>query len=473
MENGGYIVAIDLGSNTVTVVVGTKTDDGKIKILNKEISSVQGGGMVRGEIKNIDLVSQSIKAAVNAIESRTGIRITEAYTGISGQHIRSVKQPYYVFASRGDEIRQEDVRQLHDSMRNVPAPDGEKILQIIPQNYIIDDKEETANPVGTFGNKLASTFNIILGDTVAINRFEMALKRVNISPLGIYLNAIASGEAVLTPDEKEEGIAVIDIGGGTTDIVVYQNNIIRHVGIVPIGGNAINKDIRSYGILEKHVESLKTRYGEAVRDAAQPDKYITTPGLSAKASKEISAQNLAAIIEARMLDIIDFAIEEIKKSGYHDKLGAGVILTGGGAKLKHIDLLFKNYTGLDVRVAGAESNLEEASLDLAGDPAMATAIGLLIRAYDELDQNKITSRTRPLVPRSTNNGLTPSGFNQKTNDKIPQGGNTNGGQTPPTTPPKPPIPPTPPPAKKENPIKRLFNKLERILGEDEIEDNEI
>ncbi len=473
MENGGYIVAIDLGSNTVTVVVGTKTDDGKIKILDKEISSVQGGGMVRGEIKNIDLVSQSIKAAVNAIESRTGIRITEAYTGISGQHIRSVKQPYYVFASRGDEIRQEDVRQLHDSMRNVPAPDGEKILQIIPQNYIIDDKEETANPVGTFGNKLASTFNIILGDTVAINRFEMALKRVNISPLGIYLNAIASGEAVLTPDEKEEGIAVIDIGGGTTDIVVYQNNIIRHVGIVPIGGNAINKDIRSYGILEKHVESLKTRYGEAVRDAAQPDKYITTPGLSAKASKEISAQNLAAIIEARMLDIIDFAIEEIKKSGYHDKLGAGVILTGGGAKLKHIDLLFKNYTGLDVRVAGAESNLEEASLDLAGDPAMATAIGLLIRAYDELDQNKITSRTRPLVPRSTNNGLTPSGFNQKTNDKIPQGGNTNGGQTPPTTPPKPPIPPTPPPAKKENPIKRLFNKLERILGEDEIEDNEI
>lgn len=473
MENGGYIVAIDLGSNTVTVVVGTKTDDGKIKILDKEISSVQGGGMVRGEIKNIDLVSQSIKAAVNAIESRTGIRITEAYTGISGQHIRSVKQPYYVFASRGDEIRQEDVRQLHDSMRNVPAPDGEKILQIIPQNYIIDDKEETANPVGTFGNKLASTFNIILGDTVAINRFEMALKRVNISPLGIYLNAIASGEAVLTPDEKEEGIAVIDIGGGTTDIVVYQNNIIRHVGIVPIGGNAINKDIRSYGILEKHVESLKTRYGEAVRDAAQPDKYITTPGLSAKASKEISAQNLAAIIEARMLDIIDFAIEEIKKSGYHDKLGAGVILTGGGAKLKHIDLLFKNYTGLDIRVAGAESNLEEASLDLAGDPAMATAIGLLIRAYDELDQNKITSRTRPLVPRSTNNGLTPSGFNQKTNDKIPQGGNTNGGQTPPTTPPKPPIPPTPPPAKKENPIKRLFNKLERILGEDEIEDNEI
>lgn len=470
MENGGYIVAIDLGSNTVTVVIGTKTDDGKIKILDKEISSVQGGGMVRGEIKNIDLVSQSIKTAVNAIESRTGIRITEAYTGISGQHIRSVKQPYYVFASRGDEIRQEDVRQLHDSMRNVPAPDGEKILQIIPQNYVIDDKEETANPVGTFGNKLASTFNIILGDTVAINRLEMALKRVNIAPMGLYLNAIAAGEAVLTPDEKEEGVAVIDIGAGTTDIVVYQNNIIRHVGIVPMGGNVINKDIRSYGILEKHVESLKTRYGEAVRDAAQPDKYITTPGLSAKASKEISAQNLAAIIEARMLDIIDFAIEEIKKSGYHDKLGAGVVLTGGGAKLKHIDLLFKNYTGLDVRVAGAESNLEEESLNLAGDPAIATAIGLLIRAYNEPGQSKTANRARPLTPRSVNDETSPSGNKRSLNDFY-QTQNTNTIQE--ENPDEDQQPPTPPAPKTENSVKRFFNKLRTYFEEDEIEDNEI
>ena len=475
MENGGYIVAIDLGSNTVVAVVGTKTEDGKIRILDKEISTVQGAGMVRGEIKNIDLVSQSIKNAVNAIEERMGIRITEAYTGISGQHIRSVKQPYYVFASRGDEIRQEDVRQLHDSMRNVPAPDGEKILQIIPQNYIIDDKEETANPVGTFGNKLASTFNIILGDTVAINRLEMALKRVNIAPLGLYLNAIASGEAVLTPDEKEEGVAVIDIGGGTTDVVVYQDNIIRHVGIVPMGGNVINKDIRSYGILEKHVESLKTRYGEAMRDAAQPDKYITTPGLSAKASKEISAQNLAAIIEARMLDIIDFAIEEIKKSGYHDKLGAGVVLTGGGAQLKHVDLLFKSYTGLDARVAGAESNLDESSLESAGSPALTTAIGLLMKAYEDRAQNKTINRSRPLSPRpATKEQLSNTGVKrnlndfyqsrQNINDGIEEGGGDDGTEETPVKNNKP---------EKKSAIKRFFNRLRDYLEEDEIEDNEI
>ena len=361
VENGDYIVAIDLGTNTVVAMIGTKGEDGRIRVIDREVSAVQGAGMIRGEIKNIDLVSRSIKEAVDAIGERQGIRITEAYAGISGQHIRSVKQPYYVFASRGGEIRQEDVRQLHDSMRNVPAPEGEKILQIIPQNYIVDDEEETANPVGTFGNKLASTFNIILGDSVAINRLEMALKRVDIVPLGLFLNAIASAEAVLTPDEKEEGVAVVDIGAGTTDVVVYQKNIIRHVGIIPMGGNVINKDIRSYGILEKHVENLKTRYGEAMRDAAQPDKYITTPGLSAKASKEISSQNLAAIIEARMLDIIDFVVEELKKSGFQDRLAAGVVLTGGGAQLKHVETLFKSYTGMDARVAGAESTLDGVS----------------------------------------------------------------------------------------------------------------
>ena len=388
VENGDYIVAIDLGTNTVVAMIGTKGEDGRIRVIDREVSAVQGAGMIRGEIKNIDLVSRSIKEAVDAIGERQGIRITEAYAGISGQHIRSVKQPYYVFASRGGEIRQEDVRQLHDSMRNVPAPEGEKILQIIPQNYIVDDEEETANPVGTFGNKLASTFNIILGDSVAINRLEMALKRVDIVPLGL----------VLTPDEKEEGVAVVDIGAGTTDVVVYQKNIIRHVGIIPMGGNVINKDIRSYGILEKHVENLKTRYGEAMRDAAQPDKYITTPGLSAKASKEISSQNLAAIIEARMLDIIDFVVEELKKSGFQDRLAAGVVLTGGGAQLKHVETLFKSYTGMDARVAGAESTLDGESLETAGQPAMATAVGILARAFDERAQNK-TSRSKQQVVR--------------------------------------------------------------------------
>ncbi|MFR2859447.1 MAG: cell division protein FtsA [Alistipes ihumii] len=382
VENGDYVVAIDLGTNTVVTVVGTKDEDGRIRIVDREVAPVQGMGMVRGEIKNIELVSQSIKATVAAIEQRQQIRITEAYAGVSGQHIRCVKHPYHVF-SRGGEIRQEDVQHLHDSMRNVPAPEGEKILQIIPQSYVVDDEEETSSPVGTFGTKLASTFNILLGDSTAISRVEMALKRGGVAPLGLFLNAVASAEAVLSEDEKQEGVAVIDIGGGTTDVTVYEKNIIRHVGIVPMGGNVVNKDIRSYGILEKHVESLKTRYGGAMREKAQPDKFITTPGLSAKAPKEISCQNLAAIIEARMQDIIDFAIEEIKKSGYQNKLSAGVVLTGGGAQLRDLDALFKSYTGMDVRVAGPEAVLAADSPDEATGPDMSTAVGILAKAFAE------------------------------------------------------------------------------------------
>lgn len=274
MENGDYIVAIDLGTNTVVAMIGTKGEDGRIRVIDREVSAVQGAGMIRGEIKISTWFPEASRRPSMRSGERQGIRITEAYAGISGQHIRSVKQPYYVFASRGGRSARRTSASCTTVCATFRLPEGEKILQIIPQNYIVDDEEETANPVGTFGNKLASTFNIILGDSVAINRLEMALKRVDIVPLGLFLNAIASAEAVLTPDEKEEGVAVVDIGAGTTDVVVYQKNIIRHVGIIPMGGNVINKDIRSYGILEKHVENLKTRYGEAMRDAAQPTNTL-------------------------------------------------------------------------------------------------------------------------------------------------------------------------------------------------------
>ena len=379
MEKKNYIVAIDLGTNTVAAVVGTRGDDGRVTIIDAEISPVQG--MVRGEIKNIEQVAAGIKQTVEAVEERLGIKVMEAYAGISGHHIRSVKQPYHVFVGRDGEIREEDVRMLHDSMRNVQAPDGEKIIQIIPQNYIVDDEEETENPVGTFGKKLGGTFNFVIGDANAIGRVERALARVEIKSLGVFLNAVASAEAAATAEEKEEGVAVVDIGGGMTDVTIWYKNSIRHVGIIPLGGNSINKDIRSYGILEKHIENLKVKYGSAMRDLAQGDKYITTPGLSARAPKEISFKNLAAIIEARMLDIIDLVMEDVKASGYKDKLGAGVVLTGGTAQLKDLAELFKSYTGIDVRIALPEAGIEEDSkVELCA--ALSTAVGIVIKGLE-------------------------------------------------------------------------------------------
>ena len=376
MENGDYVVAIDLGTNTVATVVGTRGEGGKVRIIDCEISPVQG--VVRSEIKNVELVAQSIKRTIEAIEARQQITIREAYAGISGQHIRCVKYPYYVFVGRDGEIREEDVQKLHESMGNVQAPDGETIIQIIPQNYIVDD-EETMNPVGAFGNKLEAVFNFVLGDNNAVSRVKRALQKVEIRQAGLFLNAVASAEAVATEDEKEEGVAVVDIGGGTTDVTVFYKNSVRHVGIVPMGGNAINRDIRSYGILERHVESLKVRYGSARRDQIKTEMSIKTPGLNARMPKEISLLNLAAIIEARMLDIIDFVMAEIKASGCQQKLGAGVVLTGGAAQMKDLDLLFKNYTGIDVRVATPDTVIEPGSIESASNPALATAVGLLLK----------------------------------------------------------------------------------------------
>lgn len=382
MENGDYKVAIDLGTNTVAAVVGTRGEDGKVRIIDCEISPVEG--MVRSEIKNVELVAQCIKRVVEAIEQRQQISIRDAFTGISGQHIRCVKYPYYVFVGNDNEISSEDVQKLNESMANVQAPDGETIIQIIPQSYIVDG-EETMSPVGAFGNKLEAVFNFVLGDNNAVNRVKRALQKVELRQAGIFLNAVASAEAVLTQDEKEEGVAVVDLGGGTTDVTVFYKNSVRHIGIVPMGGNSINKDIRAYGILERHAENLKIRYGSAMRDQVKSETLIRTPG---RMSKEISQLNLAAIIEARMLDIIDLTMAEIKASGCQDKLAAGVVLTGGAAQMKDLDLLFKSYTGLDVRVAVPEAVLEEGSCDAALNPALSTAVGLLLKGFSSQRQTR-------------------------------------------------------------------------------------
>ena len=380
MENKDYMVSIDLGSNNVAVVVGERTDDGKIAIVDSCIREVQG--VTRGEIKNIERVAASISKAVQEVEERLGIKIGEAFTGISGQGIKCAKNSYYVFVGKDGEIRDEDVRKLGESMRNVQAPEGEKIIQIIPQNYIVDDEEEVADPVGMFGKKLEATFNFIIAENNAVNRLEKALAKIGVEQTHMFVNALASAEAVVLPDEKELGVAVLDIGGGTTDITIFHDNMVRHAGVIPIGSNSINKDIRAYGILERYVVSLKIKYGSALKEGASTDKLISVPGLTARDPKEISFYNLAAIIEARMLDIIEYVQMEIRNSGYEGRLGAGFVITGGGALLKDLDALIRNTTGQHVRIATPVTEVTDESVEAASDPRLSTAIGLLIKGME-------------------------------------------------------------------------------------------
>ena len=244
---------------------------------------------------------------------------------------------------------------------------------------MVDDNQEVRNPVGSFGKKLSSTFNFILCLRTPMQRLDMALKRLGIKLLGVTPNALATPEALLSPDEKEEGVAVVDVGGGVTDVTVYYRNVVRYIASIPMGASAINRDIRTMSVPEKHVESLKQKYGSAVAELAPEDKLIRVSGRTARDAKDILLRNLATVIEARAMDIVEFVLQEIKDSGYAGKLSYGIVLTGGSAKLKDLDELFRRMSGLDVRVAVPEIGIAEESLPKVADPACSTVVGLLLK----------------------------------------------------------------------------------------------
>ena len=379
MERKNYTVAVDLGCSSVVVAVGEKTPEGLLDVVCIVSKPVEEG-VHAGRIENIELVSQAIRAAVSAAEEESGIRITEAYAGISGDFVRCARHTDHVFVyDPQNGVNQKDVDALFDRMRNVQAPDDETIMERVPQNYMVDDDQEVRNPVGSFGKKLSSTFNFILCQKTPMQRLDMALKRLGIRMLGVVSDAMATPESVLLPDEKEEGVAVVNVGAGLTDVTVYYRNVVRYIASIPMGASAINRDIRTMSVPEKHVESLKQKYGSAVAELAPDDKLIRVNGRTAREAKDILLRNLATVIEARATDIVEFVQQEIKDSGFAGKLAYGIVLTGGSAKLKDLDELFRRLTGLDVRVALPESGITESSKEKVADPAFSTVVGLLIR----------------------------------------------------------------------------------------------
>lgn len=382
MEKRNYTVAVDLGTTNVVVAVGAKDSEGLMDVMSIVSKPVEG--VNAGKIENIELVSQAIKAAVTEVEAELGIRITEAYAGISGEFVRCARHKDHVFACDPQNgVNQRDVDSLFDRMRNVQAPDDETIMERVPQNYVVDDNQEVKNPVGSFGKKLSSTFNFILCLKTPMQRLDMALKRLGIGMMGVCSNALATPEGVLSADEKQEGVAVVDLGGGVTDVTVYYRNVVRYIATIPMGAAAINRDIRSMSVPEKHVESLKKKYGSAVADLAPEDKLIRVNGRTAREAKDILLHNLATVIEARATDIAEFVKEEIKDSGYAQKLAYGIVLTGGSSQLKDIDELFRRVTGMDVRIGLPEAGVTELSKEKLTDPAYASAVGILLKGAEQ------------------------------------------------------------------------------------------
>lgn len=378
MEKRSYTVAIDLGSSKVAVAAGVRNEDGLLDVAALAVKPVEG--VNAGRIDNIELVSRAVKEAVTNVEEELGIRITEAYAGISGEFVRCARHTDHVFVyDPQNGVSRRDVDALFDRMRNVQAPDDETIMERVPQNYVVDDAQEVKNPVGSFGKKLSSTFNFVLCLQTPMQRLDMALRRLGIRMLAVYPDALATPEAVLLPDEKEEGVAVVDLGAGTTDVAVYFRNVVRYVATVPIGASAINSDIRSLSVPEKYVENLKCKYGSAVAELAPENKLIRVSGRTVKEAKDILLRNLATVIESRATDIAEFVMQELKDSGYAQKLAYGIVLTGGSAQLKDVDELFRRVTGMDVRLGSVESGFTDEARQKLADPALATVAGLLLK----------------------------------------------------------------------------------------------
>lgn len=374
-----YIAAIDLGSKNIVTVVGLKDKDSNIEIIGTSITPSEG--MENGTIRNVESMAISIKKSIEEVESKLGVQIEAVYAGISGSFIKSIRHSYFVFVSNRDgEIKLDDVKKINESMDNVQVSDHERILKRIPQHYVLDNKsdEMVTNPIGMYGRKLENSFIFIVGDNGVISRVENAISRTGLKITNLFVNPVVSAEAVLLPEEKSEGVLYMDIGAGTTDICIYKDNIVRHVAALPIGGNMINKDIQTYGFMAKHVEPLKVSHGSAVSKLASVDQLVRIKGVSSNDEKIISYQNLAVIIESRLLDIIELAMTELKRSGYEGALRAGIVLSGGVSLTKDIDILFREQTRMAVRIATPVINLVKEGSQVVDSPLYSTAVGLLL-----------------------------------------------------------------------------------------------
>jgi len=378
-----YVAAIDLGTTKIVTLIGKKNPNGKFQIVS--YSKTSSTGIKRGVVLNIEETVASIQQTVEEVQTQSGIILSDVFVGIAGQHIRSIKNRGYINRdSFESEITTEDVQKLINDMYKIPIEVGEEILHVLPQDFIVDN-EPGVRPIGMMGRRLEANFHIVIGQTASAKNIEKCVNRVGLKVNDLILEPLASAEAVLTEDEKEAGVVLVDIGGGTTDVAIFYDGIVRHTAVIPFGGNVITNDIKEgCSILFRQAESLKVQFGSALGDMAPEDKIVTIPGISGREPKEISFKSLAYIIQSRMEEIIDAVSFEIDNSGYAEKLSAGIVLTGGGALLRHLSQLVKFKTGFDVRIGYPNEHLSADSNEDINQPMNSTAIGLILKGYDQL-----------------------------------------------------------------------------------------
>ena len=432
MEKNELFIGLDIGTTKIVAMIGIVNEYDKLKIIG--IGKSKSLGVHRGVVNNISQTIQSIQGAINEAENNSNEKVDKVIVGIAGQHIRSLQHSDYITRENSDQVIDDsDLEKLINQVYKLVMMPGEEIIHVLPQDFKIDGQSEIKEPIGMFGGRLEANFHVVVGQVSSIKNIARCVKSSGIDFDGITLEPIASADAVLSTEEKEAGVALVDIGGGTTDLAIFKDGIIRHTSVIPFGGNIITDDIKEgCSIIEKQAELLKIKFGSAWPGENKENEIVSIPGLRGRDPKEISLKNLSKIIHARVVEIIEQVYMEIKNYGHEEqkkKLIAGIVLTGGGSQLKHLKQLVEYVTGMDTRVGLPNEHLAGNNSIEISNPTFATAVGLVMNSMKNrknlnmnqktlIDSNKDNIENDEEINSELNQTDTTKSIFEKFTDKI-------------------------------------------------------
>src|SRR5690349_566657 len=384
------IVGLDIGTTKIAVIAGRKNEFGKLEILG--FGRANSNGVKHGQVLNIDETIKAIKTALeNCYASNPNLDVNEVYVGIAGHHIKSLQtRGDIVRQNTEEEITQAEIDQLVSDQYKTYIPAGDQIIDVIPQEFTVDNFQNIPNPIGYSGVKVGANFHIITGDKNAIRNINRSVEKSGLHTKDLVLKPLASSDAVMEQEVLEAGVAIVDIGGGTTDLAVFYEGILKHTAVIPFAGENITNDIKTgLGVLKTQAEQMKVQFGSALSNEAKANAYITIPGLRGMPAKEISVKNLANIIQARMSEIMDFVSYHLKQVGLDNRmLNGGIVLTGGGSQLKHLIQLTEYVTGLNARIGFPTEHLAGGHIEELARPTYSTCIGLILKGYSDYEHNR-------------------------------------------------------------------------------------
>ncbi|HEX9951894.1 MAG TPA: cell division protein FtsA [Rubricoccaceae bacterium] len=378
LDGDRLVVGVDIGTTKICAVVASQDAGGRIHI--RGVGVAESDGLNRGVVVNIDKTVEAVKKAIGEAERAAGAKTRSVVVGIAGDHIQSFQSRGVITVS-GGEIDRDDVRRLLEDTRHVAMPADREILHVLPQEFIVDGQDGVADPIGMSGVRLEANVHIITGLVSAAKNVYRCIEKAGYLVDDIVLEPLASSHAVLHDDEKEVGVVLVDIGGGTTDIAIFEDKTIRHTAVVAVAGNKVTDDLRKgLGILHDQAERLKQQFGVALVDMVAEDQEITIPGIGGRPDKSIWQSTLAQIIQPRLEEILEIVAIEVKRSGYGRHLSAGVVLTGGGALIPGTAELAADILGLEARV-GRPIGLAGGLVEEVSNPKFATGVGLVLHGF--------------------------------------------------------------------------------------------